>query len=83
MTMGLIVGNRSSFTDLLARSGWEEDAERVAGGGHGCGALTAQESKYGAVGTQEESWRCAELYEAEEKQEGQESDPEHSDFTAT
>jgi hypothetical protein len=29
-----------------------------------------------------ESRRCAEPYEAQEKQEGQESDPEHSDFTA-
>ena len=46
-------------------------------------ALTAQESKYGAVQTREESRRCAELFEAQEKREGQESDPEHSDFTAT
>jgi|HubBroStandDraft_2_1064218.scaffolds.fasta_scaffold683035_3 hypothetical protein len=37
----------------------------------------------GAVETREESRRCAEPYEAQEKQDGQDSDPEHSDFTAT
>ena len=79
MTMGLIVGNRGFFPDHQEWAG--RDAARVAGGRHGGGGShCARESKCGAVETREESRRWAELYEA---QESQESDPEHSGFTAT
>jgi L-fucose isomerase-like protein len=83
MTMGLIVGNRGFFPDHLAKSGREEMLRVLQAAGMEVVALTAQESKYGAVETREESRRWAELYEAQEKQERQESDPERSGFTAT
>jgi hypothetical protein len=72
VTMGLIVGNCGFFTDHLARSGWEEMRRVLQAAGVDVVALTAQESKYGAVETREDSRRCAELYEAQEKQEGAE-----------
>jgi L-fucose isomerase-like protein len=62
MTMGLIVGNRGFFPDHLAKSGREEMLKVLAGAGIDVVALTAEESKYGAVETREESRHCAELF---------------------
>jgi L-fucose isomerase-like protein len=62
MTMGLIVGNRGFFPDHLAKSGREDMLRVLTGAGMDVVALTAEESKYGAVETREESRRCAELF---------------------
>ena len=62
MTMGLIVGNRGFFPDHLAKSGREEMLRVLAAAGMDVVALTAEESKHGAVETREESRRCAELF---------------------
>jgi L-fucose isomerase-like protein len=62
MTMGLIVGNRGFFPDLLAKSGREEILAALASAGMDVVALTPEESKYGAVETREESRRCADLF---------------------
>src|ERR1700690_2013110 len=62
MTMGLIVGNRGFFPDHLAKSGREEMLRVLAAAGMDVVALTAEESKHGAVETREDSRRCAELF---------------------
>ena len=62
MTMGLIVGNRGFFPDLLAKSGREEMLAALKAAGMDVVALTPEESKYGAVETREESRRCADLF---------------------
>ncbi len=62
MTMGLIVGNRGFFPDHLAKSGREEMLRVLDAAGMDVVALTAEQSKYGAVETREESRRCADLF---------------------
>src|SRR5580765_8262487 len=62
MTMGLIVGNRGFFPDHLAKSGREEMLRVLGSAGMDVVALTAEQSKYGAVETREESRRCADLF---------------------
>src|SRR5438105_736553 len=62
MTMGLIVGNRGFFPDHLAKSGREEMLRALESAGMDVVALTAQQSKYGAVETRDETKRCAELF---------------------
>ena len=56
--MGLILGNRGFFSDHLARSGWEEMRRVLQAAGVDVVALTAQESKYGAVETRRISAMC-------------------------
>src|SRR6516165_3127953 len=62
MTMGLIVGNRGFFPDHLAKSGREEMIQTLQKAGIEVVALSAEQSKYGAVETHEEAKRCAELF---------------------
>jgi L-fucose isomerase-like protein len=62
MTFGVIVGNRGFFPDHLAKSGREEILKALEKAGMDAVVLTAEESKYGAVETRDESHRCAELF---------------------
>jgi L-fucose isomerase-like protein len=62
MTFGMIVGNRGFFPDHLAKSGREEMIAAIEGAGHKVVALSPDESKYGAVETRAESYRCADLF---------------------
>src|SRR5271165_4391890 len=62
MTFGIVVGNRGFFPDHLAKSGREEILAVLEEAGAKAIVLTAEESKYGAVETYEESKRCAELF---------------------
>ncbi|MGH9522799.1 MAG: L-fucose/L-arabinose isomerase family protein [Terriglobales bacterium] len=62
MTFGIIVGNRGFFPDHLAKTGREEILKALDKAGMDAVVLTAEESKYGAVETREESHRCAELF---------------------
>jgi L-fucose isomerase-like protein len=62
MTMGVIVGNRGFFPDHLAKTGREEMLRALESAGIDVVAPTAEETKYGAVETREESRRCADLF---------------------
>jgi L-fucose isomerase-like protein len=62
MTMGVIVGNRGFFPDILAQSGREAIIQALNGAGIDVVVLTPEESKHGAVETHEEAKRCAELF---------------------
>jgi L-fucose isomerase-like protein len=62
MTFGIVVGNRGFFPDHLAKTGREEILQVLEGVGAKAIVLSAEESKYGAVETYEESLRCAELF---------------------
>lgn len=62
MTFGIVVGNRGFFPDHLAKTGREEILQVLEGVGAKAIVLSAEESKYGAVETYEESVRCAELF---------------------
>src|SRR5438552_15729916 len=62
LTMRLIVGNRGFLPDQLAKIGREEMLRALESAGMDVVALTAQQSKYGAVETRDETKRCAELF---------------------
>jgi len=62
MTFGIVVGNRGFFPDHLAKTGREEILAVLEEAGAKAIVLSAEESKYGAVETYEESKRCAELF---------------------
>ena len=62
MTVGLIVGNRGFFPDRLANSGREEMIAVLQNTGMDVVALSAQESKCGAVTTRQDVHRCVELF---------------------
>jgi L-fucose isomerase-like protein len=62
MTFGMIVGNRGFFPDHLAKSGREEMIAVLEGAGHKVVALSPDESKYGAVESRAEAYRCADLF---------------------
>ncbi len=64
MTMGVIVGNRGFFPDVLAKTGREDIIEALARAGMDAVVLNPAQSKYGAVETHEEAKRCAELFRA-------------------
>src|SRR5215471_1165846 len=63
MTMGIIVGNRGFFPDLLAKSGREEMIQALARAGMDSIVLGPEDSKHGAVETHEEAKRCAALFQ--------------------
>ena len=63
MTMGIIVGNRGFFPDLLAKSGREEMIQALARAGMDSIVLGTEDSKHGAVETHEEARRCAALFQ--------------------
>jgi len=60
--LGLIVGNRGFFPDHLAATGREDMVRVLNQAGVEVVALTAEQSKFGAVETFEEAKRCAELF---------------------
>jgi L-fucose isomerase-like protein len=62
--MGVIVGNRGFFPDVLAKAGREDIIAALARAGMDAVVLSPEESKYGAVETHEEAKRCAELFRA-------------------
>ena len=62
MTFGVVVGNRGFFPDHLAKTGREEILAVLQAAGAKAVVLSAEESKYGAVETYDESLRCAELF---------------------
>ncbi len=64
MTMGVIVGNRGFFPDVLAKTGREDIIEALARAGIDAVVLSPEQSKFGAVETHEEAKRCAELFRA-------------------
>jgi L-fucose isomerase-like protein len=61
-TLGVIVGNRGFFPDVLARDGREEILRVLEGQGYRTVCLTPQETKHGAVETLQEARQCAELF---------------------
>ena len=62
MTMGIIVGNRNFFPDILAKSGREDIVRVLNRKGIDTIVLTPEESKHGAVETLEDAKRCADLF---------------------
>ncbi|MDR3494553.1 MAG: fucose isomerase [Ancalomicrobiaceae bacterium] len=62
MTMGVIVGNRGFFPDVLAKTGREEIIRVLEKAGMDCVVLSPEESKFGAVETHDEAKRCADLF---------------------
>src|ERR1039458_4976878 len=62
MTFGIVVGNRGSFPDHLAKTGREEIISVLEAAGAKAIVLSPEESRHGAVETYEESLRCAELF---------------------
>jgi len=61
-TFGVIIGNRGFFPDHLAKSGREEMVAALERAGLRVVAPSAEDTKFGAVETREESQRCAELF---------------------
>jgi L-fucose isomerase-like protein len=63
MTMGVIIGNRGFFPDLLAKAGREEMIKALSKAGVYSIVLGPEDSKHGAVETHEEAKRCAALFQ--------------------
>jgi L-fucose isomerase-like protein len=61
-TLGVIIGNRGFFPDVLARDGREEVLRVLAKEGYKTVCLTPEESKFGAVETLSEAHQCADLF---------------------
>ena len=62
MTLGVIVGNRNFFPELLAKSGREEMIRVLERKGFDVVVLSPEQTKYGVVETFEDSKRCADLF---------------------
>src|SRR5271156_3563283 len=63
MKFGVIVGNRGFFPDHLAKSGRVEMLAAIENAGYKAVAVTAEETKFGAVESRAEATRCAELFQ--------------------
>ena len=61
-TLGVIIGNRGFFPDILARDGREEVLRLLEQEGYGAVCLTPQETKFGTVETLADALKCAELF---------------------
>jgi L-fucose isomerase-like protein len=61
-TLGVIVGNRGFFPDILARDGRGEILRVLEAGGYGAVCLTPEDTKFGAVETLADAQRCADLF---------------------
>jgi L-fucose isomerase-like protein len=61
-TLGVIVGNRGFFPDVLAKEGRKDILEVLKKNGFGAVALSMQETKYGAVETFADAKKCAALF---------------------
>jgi len=62
MTLGVIVGNRGFFPDMLAREGRDEISRALERAGLKCIALSPEQTKYGSVETYEDAKKCADLF---------------------
>ncbi|MGH9574531.1 MAG: L-fucose/L-arabinose isomerase family protein [Candidatus Acidiferrales bacterium] len=62
MTFGLVVGNRGFFPGHLVKAGREEILAVLKQSGFNVIALGADETRYGAVESREESKKCADLF---------------------
>jgi L-fucose isomerase-like protein len=61
-TLGVIVGNRGFFPDILARDGREEILRVLAEQGYKTVCLTPEETKFGAVESLQDARKCADLF---------------------
>ena len=61
-TLGVIIGNRGFFPDVLAREGREEVLRTLEAAGYKTVCLTPEETKQGAVETLQEARKCADLF---------------------
>ncbi len=62
VTLGVIVGNRGFFPDMLAKEGRKNILEVLKKNGFNTVAPSMQQTKYGAVETFEEAKECAALF---------------------
>jgi L-fucose isomerase-like protein len=68
VTLGVIVGNRGCFPDVLAKEGRRDILNVLKQSGYGAVALSMTDTKYGAVETFEEAQKCAELFAAKARE---------------
>jgi L-fucose isomerase-like protein len=61
-TLGVIVGNRGFFPDILARDGREEILRVLAADGYKAVCLTPEDTKFGSVESLQDARRCADLF---------------------
>ena len=61
-TLGVIIGNRGFFPDILARDGREEVLRLLEQEGYGAVCLTPQDTKFGTVETYADAQKCADLF---------------------
>lgn len=64
MTLGLVVGNRGFFPGHLVKTGREDILAVIKKSGYDVIALDADETRYGAVESREESKKLADLFRA-------------------
>jgi len=71
VTLGVIIGNRGFFPDILAKQGRKDIIDVLKKNGFNTVALSMQQTKYGAVETFEDAKKCAGLFaEKSEKIDG-------------
>ncbi len=63
LTLGVIIGNRGFFPDVLARDGREEILRVLKAEGCRTVCLSPEETKFGAVETLADARRCADLFQ--------------------
>ncbi len=63
LTLGVIIGNRGFFPDVLARDGREEILRVLKAEGCQTVCLSPEETKFGAVETLADARRCADLFQ--------------------
>ncbi|HEV2383517.1 MAG TPA: L-fucose/L-arabinose isomerase family protein [Terriglobia bacterium] len=61
-TLGVIVGNRGFFPELLVRDGREEILRVLAADGYKAICLTPEDTKFGSVESLQDARRCADLF---------------------
>ena len=61
-TLGVIIGNRGFFPDVLARDGRKEILRSLEAAGYKAICLTPEDTKHGAVETLQEARKCADLF---------------------
>jgi len=61
-TLGVIIGNRGFFPDVLARDGREEILRSLEAAGYRAICLTPEDTKHGAVETLQEARKCADMF---------------------
>ena len=61
-TFGVIVGNRASFPDVLAKQGRKDILDVLKKNGFNSVALATKETKYGTVETFDDAKKCAALF---------------------